>query len=62
MAHEEQIFSSQYTIQLYQFPASTKNQVFIKGLRPQEEYGNFTLCARQRFLHCVVPAAEQPIP
>ncbi len=51
-ADEEQIFSSQYTIQLYQFPASTKNQVFIKGLRPQEEYGNFTLAPDSSFALC----------
>ncbi|MDP4722870.1 MAG: tetratricopeptide repeat protein [Crocinitomicaceae bacterium] len=51
-ADEEQVFSAQYTIQLYQFPASTKNQVFITGLRPQEEYGNFTLAPDSSFALC----------
>jgi tetratricopeptide (TPR) repeat protein len=51
-ADEEQIFSSQYTIQLYQFPAAPKNQVFITGLRPQEEYGNFTLAPDSSFALC----------
>ncbi len=51
-ADEEQVFSRQYTIQLYQFPASANNQVFISGLRPQEEYGNFTLSPDSSFALC----------
>jgi tetratricopeptide (TPR) repeat protein len=49
---QEQVFSAQYTIQLYQFPATSQKQLWIKGLRPGAEYGNFTLAPDSSFALC----------
>lgn len=49
---QEQIFSTHYAIQLYQFPSATQKQSFINGLRPHFEYGNFTLAPDSSFALC----------
>jgi hypothetical protein len=49
---QEQIFSTHYAIQLYQFPTTAQKQSFIQGLRPHFEYGNFTLAPDSSFALC----------
>ena len=49
---QEQIFSTHYAVQLYQFPSAAQKDSFIKGLRPHFEYGNFTLAPDSSFALC----------
>ena len=49
---QEQIYSASYTLQLYQFPAPHQATLFLKGTRPNFEYGNFTLAPDSSFAFC----------
>jgi hypothetical protein len=48
---QEQVYSASYTLQLYQFPENKLN-VFLKGVKPNFEYGNFTIAPDSSFAFC----------
>ncbi len=55
---QEQIYSSSYKVQLYQYPASDQISTFLNGTSPNYEYGNFTLSPDSSFGFCTACKRE----